>query len=80
MTRVTADAVLMSKLGNCRTLVEVCDDSGRLLGYFHPVGVPRESNGCSNLSPISDEDIEKCRTQRTGRPLSEILADLERRS
>ncbi len=79
MTRVTADAVLLSKLGNCESVVELCDETGRLLGYFHPAGAPSKIEG-ENLSPISDEEIERCRSQRTGRSLTEILADLERPS
>lgn len=79
MTRVTADAVLLSKLDNCESVVEVCDETGRLLGYFHPACSSSENVG-KHHSPISDEELDKCRGQRTGRSLSEILADLERQS
>ena len=75
MTKVTLDAATLAKLKDLNELLEVCDESGRTLGYFHPV-VPSES--LKAMSPFSDEEIEEFRQQRTGRPLSEILSDLNK--
>ena len=73
MTKVTVDAATRAKLNDLHELLEVCDESGRTLGYFHPVV---SFDSLKALSPFSDEEIEKLRQQRTGRPLSEILKDL----
>ena len=75
MTKITADAGLLARLDNLNDLVELCDASGRTLGYFHPIISSKKSG--STVSPISDEEIERCRQQRTGRALSDIFADLE---
>jgi hypothetical protein len=76
MTKLTVDRELKAKLANFEDLIELCDESGRVVGFFHPVA----ANGVSNQarSPISDEEIEAARQQRTGRPLGDILGDLDR--
>ena len=70
MTRVVVDAAMRANLHNLDTVLEVCDESGRTLGYFHP------QNGAVR-SPFCDEEIERRRQQRTGKPLAEILERLK---
>jgi hypothetical protein len=78
MTKVTIDPELRAKLGDLRELVEFRDESGRVVGFFHPVARISDTGDRQVASPISDEEIEACRQQRTGRPLAEIIADLDR--
>jgi hypothetical protein len=78
MTKLTIDSELREKLGGFHELVEFRDEAGRLVGFFHPVPVPSDAQHRRTASPISDEAIEVARTQRTGRPLGDILADLDR--
>ncbi len=75
MTRIMVDAETQAKLHAPDGLLEVCDGSGQPLGYFVPV----EKNGSQTAarSPFSDEELEKRRQQRVGKPLSEILKRLE---
>ena len=75
MTAIVVDAALRSRLGNLKQAVQFTDESGRLLGHFVPLSVtgPREPQ-------ISDEEIERRLRQGGGRPLREILADLEKRA
>jgi hypothetical protein len=77
MTKLTIDPELRAKLGDFQDLVEICDENGRVVGFFHPVA-PSSQNPTG--SPISDDEIETARQQRTGRPLADILADLDRQS
>lgn len=77
MTKLTVEPDLQAKLGDFQDLVEFCDASGRVVGFFHPVAPTSQAHGGS---PFSDEEIEAVRRQRTGRPLAEILADLDRQS
>ncbi len=77
MTKLTVDPELRAKLGDFQDLVEFCDESGRVVGFFHPV--PPTSQSRTN-SPISDEEIEGARGQRTGRPLRDVLVDLDRQA
>jgi hypothetical protein len=77
MTKLTVDSELRAKLGGFQDLVEFCDETGRVVGFFHPVAPTSQGR---TSSPISDEEIEAARQQRTGRPLADILADLDRPS
>jgi hypothetical protein len=72
MTCVTFEAGVIARLETLSELVEIRDESGRTIGYFHPVAGRKVS------SPFSREEIEQRRQQRTGRPLAEVLEDLPR--
>lgn len=74
MTTLIADAELLAKLHNLEGLVEVRDPSGRTLGYFHPV--VQAGNGGPVRSPFTDEEVQRRRQERTGRPLADILGRL----
>jgi hypothetical protein len=71
MTKVIVDAATRANLHNLDTLLEVCDESGHTLGYFHP-----QPATAGIRSPFSDEEIERRRQQRTGKPLAETLERL----
>jgi hypothetical protein len=79
MTKLVVDAALEAKLTGVEEPVELCDRSGRTLGYFHPLVPSPDSTIAAVRSPLSDEEIERRRQDPEGRPLREILADLERR-
>jgi hypothetical protein len=74
MTQVTLDADTLSKLHYLQQPLELHDEHGFLLGYFQPAESARPK------SPFSDEEIRERQKQRTGRPLADILRDLEQRS
>lgn len=57
--------------------VEIKDPSGRLIGVFVPDGLGRLPPGVK--SPFSDEELVELRKQRGGRPLADIMRDLEAR-
>jgi hypothetical protein len=72
MTKIIIDAATRANLHNLDTVLQVCDEDGHTLGYFHPL-----PEGTPVRSPISDEEIERRRQQRTGKPLAEILERLK---
>jgi hypothetical protein len=78
MTRVVVDAEFGGKLNNPQGPVELCDPSGRTLGYLYPV-VSSTSTGHPLKSPITEEELQRRCEQRGGRSLQEILNDLEKR-
>jgi hypothetical protein len=78
MNEVIVDAALRARLNNLDDLLIIRDESGRVLGYFHPTVEPASFEEGAIRSPYSDEEIERLRTQRTGRPLAEILDELNR--
>jgi hypothetical protein len=78
MTRVSIDSSTLSKLQHAKDVVEVCDEAGKIMGYFYPfVEPPRDADG-KLICPYTDEEIESLSQQKGGRPLSDILNDLSR--
>ena len=73
MTRLVLDSGTVARWHLTET-TEVCDESGRTLGYFHPAQPGKDGMAGS---PFSLEELERFREQRTGRPLGDILRDLE---
>jgi hypothetical protein len=76
MTKVTIDAATFDKLKDVREEAQLCDDQGRLVGYFLP-GPPRDSQGKAIL-PFTDEELKEMSAQKGGRPLKDILSDLSK--
>jgi hypothetical protein len=78
MTRLILDPVIQSRLGDGKHILEVCDHSGRILGHFLPVlSTSQES---ATEPQITDEEIQRRLREGGGRPLTDILADLEKLS
>ncbi|MEK6262604.1 MAG: hypothetical protein AABP62_28750 [Planctomycetota bacterium] len=75
MTKVVLKSEMETQLAGFDEAVEVCDHSGRLMGYFHPVAAGRVS--LKDLSPFSDEEIRRRCGESGGRPLADILRDLQ---
>jgi hypothetical protein len=73
MVKITLNETLRAELGRSGDVVELCDQSGATLGYFHPVASP---DSPPPQSPYTDQQIESLRQQGTGRPLSEIMDEL----
>jgi len=78
MTRVTLDNETVARLHNLRENLEVCDESGRLLGYF----VPTEDKAMyAEIDPqVSDAELDRREAEEEGRPLVDILQDLKETS
>ena len=77
MTKVVLDTGVLSKLAGIRETALLCDQSGRVIGYFEPLEPPTGKGADGTESPFSDEEIQRFREQRSGRSLQEILAALE---
>jgi hypothetical protein len=77
MTRLIVDATTLARLRNLHDVSEVCDESGQVLGYFHPI-LPSGAAPGQSRSPFPDAELQRRREQRTGRPLAEILERLDR--
>ena len=75
MTKVTIDHTMRDKLRNLSERVELCDEDGRVLGYFTPAADRSLYEGVD--SPISEEELQRRLNEDGGRPLADILRDLE---
>ena len=69
---------LLEMLGGVTQSVELCDSTGRTLGVFMPRRTHHDYVGYE--SPLSPEEINRVRKEEGGRPLADILRDLERAS
>lgn len=75
MIKLIVDAEIEAQLEESPELLEICNQSGRTIGYFQPTLPPGSLRA---MSPFSDEEIESRRKNRTGRPLRDILSDLDK--
>jgi hypothetical protein len=78
MTRIIVDSDLLARLHGLGERLEFCDESGRTLGVFQPAPAKLAPGEGVDGSPFTREQLEEFRKQRTGRPLADILRDLER--
>ncbi|MBW3597817.1 MAG: hypothetical protein KY475_11150 [Planctomycetes bacterium] len=76
MTRIVVDSALLTRLQGLNRRIEFCDTDGRTLGVFEPSPDAVFGTGVDG-SPFTREELEEARKQRTGRPLADILRDLE---
>lgn len=74
MHRVTVDAAVEQELCRAKTVAEICDSSGRVIGYFVPRHVSQHLLEYDDI-PV-DELLDRGR-QRSGRPLSIAISDCE---
>jgi len=77
MTRVVLDANLREKLGNLAQPLELCDESGRVLGRVFPTPDP------ARLEPrepqVSEEELDRREQANEKRyTTAEVLAYLEK--
>jgi len=75
MTRIVIDAGTRKKLRNLAEALQFTDESGRVLGNFTPV-----PQGSRREPQIGQEEIERRIREGGGRPLAEIMSDLEKRA
>lgn len=78
MNRVIVDPATLVRLRDVQNTLELCDDFGQVVGHFVPVVAPSERAG---LEPrVSEEELDRRERVGGGRPLADILTDLEKRS
>jgi hypothetical protein len=77
MSRITiTDQQLVVQL-QTTGYAELTDSEGRIIGRFLPEGIGKLPPGVK--SPFTEEEMAERRKDRSGRPLADILRDLEAR-
>jgi hypothetical protein len=74
MSITITDPALLAQLAAATGPVEVRDPAGNLIGRFETTREGKPPPGVK--SPISDEELQRRRQYRDGKPLSEILQRL----
>jgi hypothetical protein len=76
MSRVTLDADLRAKLNGLNEQVEVCDESGSVVGHFLPDELYWKLVLAADRCPYTVEELKQLRQATGGRTLAEIWKDL----
>ena len=76
MQQITVESCLGKKLCETAGQVALCDEGGRVLGLFSPVMDRPRVEDLQLEPPLSIEETEQLRKNRTGKPLEEILGRL----
>ncbi len=77
MVKLTIDQDTRKKLSDLKERLQLCDETGRVLGYFQPVIERSIYEGVE--SPTGKDELLRRSQQGGGRSLAEIFADLEKR-
>lgn len=75
MQRVTVNDATRRELARARSIVEICDSSGKVIGMFQPSEVSRQWEP----SPLDESERQRLLAAPAGRKLSEIITDLDGR-
>ena len=78
MIKITLDSTTRAKLNNLAQTLEIYDEQGKVLGYYSPVFKQDKAIYEGVDIPISEDDVQQLLRQPPGRPLADILADLEK--
>ena len=82
MTKLTVDASTSEQLTSLDQLTEVCDESGRTIGYFHPIKAPSAETPITDevrkwANRISNEEIEQSLSEPGGCTTEELIQELK---
>ena len=75
MTSITLPDAILSQIKPGERAIEVCDTSGRRLGYFAPLATADDY--LNARSAVSEDELDRRSLAGGGRPLADILRDLE---
>jgi hypothetical protein len=73
MTRITVNEVLLGQLGTGNDEAEICDATGRRVGYFLPDAVYRQLVCRWANAQVTDEELDRCRQETEGFTTAEVL-------
>jgi hypothetical protein len=82
MNFVTANEAMKATLDQATTLVEVRDESGRVIGFFAPVSLEHASRyvvAASSIDPSTSKQLNSDNKSRTTAEVIERLESMEKR-
>ena len=78
MTSITLDSTAVAKLAGLPGPVQLCDESGHVLGWYRPGVLSDPPPALQELAPLSEEELDRrSETREEGRPLKDIIRDLD---
>jgi hypothetical protein len=76
MNQITIESALSQQLNQLAGQAILCDSEGRALGFFSPLPERPRAEDLQLEPHLSVAETEELRKDRTGKPLSDILARL----
>ena len=76
MNKILVEPTIRSQLHGLDTELELCDESGRTLGYFVPLTGAESRHYAWAKTQFTDEELESARREPGGRTTAEVLARL----
>ena len=76
MQHISVESSVGQKLIAATEQAVICDEHGRVLGFFSPVAGAMDADDLLLEPPLSIAQTEELRKHRTGKPLEEILRRL----
>ena len=77
MNKVILNQAALTKLNQLKEGAEICDKTGRVVGFFTPAV---DSSLYEVENPPSEEELDAIEQQLDGRPLADIMRDLKGKS
>jgi hypothetical protein len=78
MRKLTLDSQLRGLLNGLDEQIEVCDETGKIVGYFVPEADYRQFVYAWLNAQVTDEELEQAAREPGGRTLAEIWKSLGR--
>ena len=79
MNRIIVDQTTVDALAHLHKPSELCDGTGRTLGYFTPLPDRAVAKAGGVDSTFTEAELDEMENEGGGRPLHEILAELAKR-
>jgi hypothetical protein len=73
MTRITVNEAMLDQLGSGRNEAELCDSSGRRVGYFLPDELYRKLVCRWANAQVTDEELDRSRYETESFTTAEVL-------
>jgi hypothetical protein len=76
MTQVVFDRGTLAKLGDLQQPLEICDERGQIVGFFHPALPSDVLKRMASESPFSEAELQAMwQEDRAGRPLRDVMRE-----
>jgi hypothetical protein len=79
MNKIILDPTVLTSLGNLDHFAELCDRSGRTLGYFTPAA-DHDLYAAAEIPPINEGELQRRETEERTYTTAEVLDHLEKLS
>jgi hypothetical protein len=76
MIKITVDDSLRTRLSDFEKRIELCDETGRTVGFFVPASEEQRLLYAWAKDQFTDEEIEAARREPGGLSIEEVLAGL----